>query len=99
MIDYRFLLPAEEEMIEAAIFYESASVNLGADFLNDVDRVIDLLRNHPLLGQPVDDDLRRAILHRFPFSIIYAVDSDTILIIAVAHQRRRPDYWRERLKR
>lgn len=98
MIGYRFLLPAEEEMTEAAIFYENASANLGVDFLHDIDHVINLLRNHPLLGERVDNELRRAILHRFPFSIIYAVDSDTILIIAVAHHSRRPDYWRERIQ-
>lgn len=71
MIGYRFLLPAEEEMTEAAIFYENASANLGGDFLHDIDHVINFFRNHPLLGERVDNELRRAILHRFPFSIIY----------------------------
>ena len=98
MIGYSFLLPAEEEMMAAASFYEDASFNLGVEFLNDVDRVVDLLRSHPLSGHPVGSDLRRAILHRFPFSIIYAIESDSILVIAVAHQRRRPDYWRERIQ-
>lgn len=44
MIAYRFLDPAEEEMIQAALFYEAASSGLGSDFLDDVQRVIDLLR-------------------------------------------------------
>lgn len=97
MIGYRFLLPAEEEMTEASLFYESASAHLGRDFLDDVDHVINLLRNHPMLGQQLDNDLRRALLRRFPFSLIYAVEANAILIVAVAHQSRRPGYWRDRV--
>lgn len=53
MIGYRFLPPAEEEMTEASAFYQVASAGLGADFLNDVQRVVDTLRSHPALGIPV----------------------------------------------
>jgi toxin ParE1/3/4 len=74
MIGYRFLLPAEEEMIEASIFYELASTNLGSDFLDDVDRLISLLRAHPTLGKSVDGNLRRALLHHFPFNLIYSIE-------------------------
>jgi hypothetical protein len=95
VIGYRFLLPAEEEMTEASLFYEAASVHLGVDFLDDVDHVITLLRNHPLLGQQLDNNLRRALLRRFPFSLIYAVETNAVVI--VAHQSRRPGYWRNRV--
>lgn len=94
MIGYRFLPPAEEEMTEASVFYQVASAGLGADFLNDVQRVVDTLRAHPALGTPVGEGLRRALLHRFPFSLIYSVEVDEILVVAVAHQKRRPGYWR-----
>ena len=97
MIGYRFLLPAEEEMTEASVFYEAATSGLGADFLDEVGRVINILREHPELGRPVGRGLRRALLHRFPFSLIYSVEVGAVLIVAVAHQRRRPDYWRNRI--
>lgn len=97
MIGYRFLLPAEEEMTEASVFYEAATSGLGAGFLDEVQRVINILREHPELGQPVGRGLRRALLHRFPFNLIYSVEVHSILIVAVAHQRRRPDYWRDRI--
>lgn len=97
MIGYRFLLPAEEEMTEASVFYEAATSGLGVGFLDEVQRVIDTLRDHPALGQSVGRGLRRALLHRFPFNLIYSVEVDAILIVAVAHQRRRPDYWRNRI--
>ena len=99
MIGYRFLPPAGEEMIEASLFYEAESAELGFEFLDDVQRVIDSLREHPKLGQAVGRNLRRALLRRFPFSLIYSDAADEILVVAVAHQRRRPDYWRGRTGR
>ena len=97
MIGYRFLLPAEEEMTEASVFYEAATSGLGAGFLDEVQRVVNLVREHPELGQPVGRGLRRGLLHRFPFNLIYSIEVDVVLIVAVAHQRRRPGYWRDRI--
>ena len=97
MIGYHFLLPAEEEMTEASVFYEVATSGLGAGFLDEVQRVINILRDHPELSQPVSQGLRRALLHRFPFSLIYSIEVDVVLIVAVSHQRRRPGYWRDRI--
>ena len=53
MIPYRFLSPAEEEMTEAALFYETALVGLGTDFLNDVQRVVNRVLDYPQIGQPI----------------------------------------------
>ena len=86
-------------MIEAAQFYETESTGLGIDFFDDVQRVIDSVRDQPKLGVSIDEHLRRALLLRFPYSLIYSEEAGSILIVAVAHQRRRPDYWRERIDR
>ena len=99
MIGFRYLLPAEEEMTEAAIFYEEQAQGLGAEFLYDVQSAINRLRENPMLGHAVTDALRRSLLSRFPYFLIYAIEPDELLIIAVAHQRRRPDFWRERIDR
>jgi plasmid stabilization system protein ParE len=96
VIDYRFLPAAEEEMVEAALFYEAAGSGLGHDFLGDVQRGVDLLRERPQLGRSMGRGLRQALLTRFPFSLIYALEPEAVLIVAVAHQRRRPGYWRTR---
>lgn len=98
MTPYRFLSPAEEEMTEAAVFYESSSGGLGTDFLDDVQIAIDRLSEYPRLGEPIDFNFRRTLLHRFPFSLIYAVERTGIVIVAVAHHGREPDYWRSRVK-
>lgn len=97
MTAYRFLSPAEEEMTEAAAFYESRSGGLGSDFLDDVQQAVVRLSDYPHSGEPIDSGLKRMLLHRFPFSLIYAVEQTGIVIVAVAHYGRAPGYWRSRV--
>jgi hypothetical protein len=97
MIAYQFLDPAEVEMNEASSYYEAASDGLGIDFLADVQFGIDSVCERPYLGQLIGSGLRRKLLHRFPFSLIYSVEADAILIVAVAHYGRRPGYWETRV--
>ena len=98
MISYRFLSPAEEEMTKIALYYETASSRLGSDFLDDVQRTVDRLCNFPQSGEFIDSHLRRTILHRFPFSIIYALEENEIVVVAVAHHGRKPGYWQSRVR-
>lgn len=60
MISYRFLTPAEIEMTEASVFYETATSGLGVEFLYEIQRVIDVVRNHPKLGRTIDHGFRQA---------------------------------------
>ena len=96
MTGFRFLLPAEEEMTEAAMFYENQSVGLGADFLDDVERTIRNILMNPQSGIPLNTGLQRVLTRRFPFSIIYHIEANEVLVVAVAHQKRKPGYWRDR---
>lgn len=98
MTGYRFLSPAEEEMTEAAVFYDGQTTGLGRDFLDDVQQSIDRLRAYPQLGVEIETSLRRCLLHRFPFSLIYVVEPGEILIVSVAHHGRHPGYWRSRVE-
>ena len=86
-------------MSEAAVFYEAASFGLGRDFLDDLHQAIKNLPAHPEIGVQVSKGLRRMLLRRFPFSLIYSVEADGILIVSVAHHRQRPGYWKSRIKR
>ena len=97
MIDYRVLSVAEEEAAEASSFYNEASPGIGIEFLRDLRHAINRLREFPSLGTPIDDDLRGLVMSRFPFKVIYYVEPDAIVIVSVAHQSRRPDYWRARI--
>jgi hypothetical protein len=71
VIGYRLLPPAEEEMTEAALFYEMAHAKLGDDFLDDIRFAIDTVRERPKLGVEVGYGFRRVLVRRFPFSVIY----------------------------
>lgn len=84
-------------MNEASSYYEAASDGLGIDFLSDVQFGIDSLCENPYLGHAIGRGLRRKLLYRFPFSLIYSVEPDAILIVAVAHFGRRPGYWQTRV--
>ena len=65
---------------------------------DEVERVVRLLLEHPELGSRLDDELRHFVLRRFPFSVVYAVVSDVVYVVAVAHGSREPDYWRPRVQ-
>ena len=84
-------------MTEAALFYESARIGFGGIFLDDVQRAIDVIRERPEVGATIAYGFRRALLRRFPFSVVYWIEDGEIVIAAIAHQRRRPSYWIKRV--
>ena len=90
---------AEMEFIEAAVYYELQVLDLGVRFGAEVRRAADLLMEHPEIGARIDPELRQLIVGRFPFTLIYSVQPDVLQIVAVAHQRRQPGYWRSRVNR
>jgi len=97
MKGYEFLPEAEEEMNEAARFYESRKEDLGLEFLNEVQRTITSILAQPRSGPAVSPNIRRRIVRRFPFGVLYAIHSEKIVVVAVAHLKRRPGYWKERI--
>ncbi len=96
MIPCSFHPEADAELEEATLFYESRLVGLGKSFAAEVERMVSLIREFPDAGAKVDIDRRRVVVDRFPYSIVYRRDPDSIIIAAVAHQRRRSRYWRGR---
>ncbi len=86
-------------MYEAAAFYEGRTDGLGDRFLDDIQACVDRISERPHMGRRVGEHFRVVLARRFPFSVIYALEEASIVIVAVAHQRRRPGYWRERYAR
>lgn len=93
MKEVRFLLPAENEMQEAAFYYEQQSSGLGKDFLAKVQNAINEIAQHPTRWPKARANIRRRLVHRFPYAILYEVHSHEVLIIAIMHLRRHPTYW------
>ena len=88
---------AEAELDAAARFYEARLAGLGEAFLLEVERCFDRAHHAPESGALYYGKFRRLLVRRFPYAIIYEVLPQEVLIIAVAHQRRKPGYWRRRL--
>jgi toxin ParE1/3/4 len=87
---------AEAELLEAAEFYEGQRPGLARRFLEATERVIGHAADRPLLGSPLGGGIRRYLVPGFPYAVIYRADRDPIRVLAIAHLRRHPDYWRGR---
>lgn len=88
---------ADLDLREAAEFYrEQAGEGLAQALLTEFEQSVDLLLRHHGLGALWRRGKRRVVMRRFPYSIIYTVAGEELRILAVAHQSRRPDYWRGR---
>ncbi|MBF0192854.1 MAG: type II toxin-antitoxin system RelE/ParE family toxin [Magnetococcales bacterium] len=93
-----FLEIAQQELDEAVAFHEAQAKGLGQVFLAEVLAALELMRRHPEGWQQLSRNTRRCRLRRFPYGVIYLADQSEILIVAIAHLHRRPDYWHERIQ-
>jgi toxin ParE1/3/4 len=85
------------ELDAAVAYYEQQRKGLGLEFLSSVERAFALIQQNPNLGTAYKiRRLRRFVLQRFPFSIFFAELEACIWIVAIAHSKRKPDYWRRR---
>jgi toxin ParE1/3/4 len=87
---------AEQELNEAANYYHMVSPELGTTFLDEVERAVKQILEHPEAAPQVNRTVRRKLVRRFPYSVMYSIHMDTIRILAIANQKRRPFYWRGR---
>ena len=98
MIPVTILHEAEVELREAVAYYEKKSPGLGLDLEAEIERSIRTIRDFPEQWPLREDGTRRYLTHRFPYLVIYAYLKDRIWIIAIAHCKRRPGYWKDRIK-
>lgn len=90
-------LPAAREELDAAVSYlEDRVPGLGNEFLEDVERTGTLLSQFFQIGRRLDSMHRAIPLQRFSFNLIYRISNGEAIVVAVAHKRRRPGYWRQR---
>ena len=92
-----YLDEALEEAEAAARWYAERSSSAAAAFADEIDAAITAIAQNPDAWPPYDHGTRHYLLRRYPFSVVYRVESARILIVAVAHGRRRPGYWKSRL--
>ena len=98
----RFEDEADAEYREAGRWYESRRPGLGFEFFDAVDATLRQISDFPRSGQPVpripsDLPVRRLAVKRFPYHVVYLEMPDALRILSIAHDRRRPGYWKSRL--
>ncbi|HHI77327.1 MAG TPA: type II toxin-antitoxin system RelE/ParE family toxin [Gammaproteobacteria bacterium] len=86
---------ARQELQDAVRYYELAYPGLGHRFRDEVRNAARRIAAYPNAWSVERGEVRKCLLHKFPYKLLYSIEGDHILIIAVAHQHRRPDYWVE----
>ena len=100
MKPYRFLVEADQEFQEQIGYFDGSSTALGDKFIGEVDAAIRDIRQYPQIGSPVSRSriVRQRVLHSFPYSVLYVDTPAEIVVVAVNPHKRRPGYWRKRLR-
>ncbi len=90
--------PASEEFIDAVRWYETRRPGLGADLYDAVNATIEGIERQPEIGAAdyADPKSRRVLVARFPYHVVYRLEHDEIVILAIAHMKRRPGFWKHR---
>jgi len=95
---YRFLEEADEEFQEHIRHYDEQVAGLGDRFIADVERILRQIREYPESGPIVSRNLRKRVLRVFQHNILYVDAAIEIIVVAIAPHKRKPGYWRKRLK-
>jgi plasmid stabilization system protein ParE len=89
---------AEAEFDRAVEYYEQFQPGLGLEFAEEIYATITRIIQYPDAWSALSKNSRRCLVSRFPYGVIYQIESRSLRIIAVARLNRRPDYWKERLE-
>jgi toxin ParE1/3/4 len=97
MAEISFHPEAEAEVQAALAWYLARSRNAAIGLSEELERALAMIQQFPELQPPYDDRHRFAVLRRFPYTLVYRNEKDMIRVIAFAHSRRAPGYWRGRV--
>lgn len=88
---------AREEFLAAIDAYKEIDPQLGVDFASEVYAGVELIEAFPLAWTEVSFKIRRCLLRRFPYALLYSVEKEELVIYAVMHTHREPGYWKHRM--
>lgn len=94
-----YKLLAQIEALEAFEWYGQAHIGMGESFLAELERTNGFISNNPQLYPAVDAEIRRANLSRFPYSLFYVIDDQTVNVLSCFHQHREPKTRRQLLNK
>lgn len=88
---------ARQELDDAVSWYEHELPELGQRFFSEVKQALVRISSYPEAFTVERNDIRKCLLHTFPYKILYSIEDNTILVITIAHTHRRPEYWIDRV--
>lgn len=95
---YRFLEEADAEFQEQIAYFDEQAGGLGDRFVADVEATVHDVREYPESGSPVSRNVRKRVLRVFKYNVLYVNEPEEIVVVAIAPHKRRPGYWRKRLR-
>jgi toxin ParE1/3/4 len=93
---YVFHPQALAEYAEAVQYYAEQRVEVSQAFINAVEDAVYRIRESPTRWSVIDEDVQRCLTRKFPYGILYTIEEDYVLILAVMHCSREPGYWKNR---
>lgn len=97
-MNVRFLKVAQQELDEAHAWYEIQAQGLGLHLVREAQTAVRRIAVFPESCQEIGPDIRRCLVRRFPYALIYRVTGEGIVVLAFMHQHRKPLYWQARLQ-
>jgi hypothetical protein len=100
-VKLRVIAEAQLEFLDASQWYEEMRQGLGTEFLSVLGHAFGLIERFPRIATRISSkkspvERRRFVLEGFPYAVIYEVRAEEVVVLAVAHTRRRPGYWKRR---
>ena len=96
IFEVRLRPEAEQDLSDAAFWYEGQRPGLGKQFLDEVLAIFSTIAETPFMYPTVHRNTRRAVVHRFPFGVYYRVEDAEVVVVAVMHGSRNPRRWKSR---
>ena len=87
------------EYADAALYYDQRAPGLGGQFVKEIDASINRILDAPDRWHCVEEDVRRYLVRRFPYGILYTIEESYVLVVALMHLSRAPGYWRYRISK
>jgi plasmid stabilization system protein ParE len=103
VIPVRFAPEVSDEIAEAASWYEARSRGLGNEFIAEIETTLPIIGSRPQSFPRLDNvspryEIRRALLPRFPYAVVFLVRVEELRVLAIAHAKRKPGYWLSRVR-
>ncbi|MBF0547733.1 MAG: type II toxin-antitoxin system RelE/ParE family toxin [Candidatus Riflebacteria bacterium] len=95
-MNYSFHPEAEAEFVEAINYFEEVKIDLGYEFAVEIYSAIEMATAFPKAWPIIEDNIRRCLVNRFSYGVLYSEEKEEIYIVAIMHLRREPDYWKHR---